>query len=111
MIRTILLGLGGLLAAIAIGVGIHLVTRDTIALPVVRLDGGASLAPPTTDTRIVPAPATTRSSTSRTTTDTTAPTPPTTDDRSSSSTGEDNSGSGSSNSGRGRGRGRSGDDD
>ena len=49
--RTVALGLLGLVLAVAIGVGIHFVTRETIALPVVRLDQRAQLAPTTaTDT-------------------------------------------------------------
>ena len=44
--RTVLLGLLGLVLAVAVGFGVHLVTRDTISLPVVRLD--APPAPATT---------------------------------------------------------------
>ena len=85
MIRTLALGLLGLAAAVAIGIGIHLVTRDTIALPVVRLEQGTSLVPRSTRTTAVTEPRTT-----------TAGTP------------SDDDGSGR---GRGRNRGRGGDDD
>ena len=46
MMRTILLGLLGLVLAVTVGFGVHLLTRDTISLPVVRLE--APPAPPTT---------------------------------------------------------------
>jgi hypothetical protein len=82
----LVLGLLGLAAAIAIGIGVHLVTRDTIALPVVRLEQGASLVPRTTGTATATRPGTT----------TTA----------GATTGDDESGRG-----RGRNRGRGGDDD
>jgi hypothetical protein len=86
VIRMLVLGLLGLAAAIAIGIGVHLVTRDTIALPVVRLEQGASLVPRTTGTATATRPGTT----------TTA----------GATTGDDESGRG-----RGRNRGRGGDDD
>lgn len=86
MIRMLVLGLLGLAAAIAIGIGVHLVTRDTIALPVVRLEQGASLVPRTTGTATATRPGST----------TTA----------GATTGDDESGRG-----RGRNRGRGGDDD
>jgi hypothetical protein len=88
VIRTLVLGLLGLAAAIAIGVGIHLVTRDTIALPVVRLEQGASLVPRTASTTTVTQPRGTSTTTTGTATD------------------EDGSGRG-----RGHNRGRGGDDD
>lgn len=87
MIRTLALGLLGVVAAIAIGVGIHLVTRDTIALPVVRLEQGASLVPR-------PAGATT-----------------VTEPRSTATTAEATTDEDESGRGRGRNRGRGGDDD
>lgn len=94
--RTVLLGLLGVVLAVAIGVGIHLVTRETIALPVVRLDQGAQLAPVTATT--------TTATSSTTTTDTDTETDAKTDAEAETE-GEDNSGSGSDDSGRGRGRG------
>jgi hypothetical protein len=108
MTRLLALGLLGLVLAVAVGLGIHAVTRETIALPVVRLEQGASLAPPTA--RVSVPTARTRRSTSDATTTTTAPAPtgPATT-ASTETTGEDDSGS--SGSGRGRGRGRGGDDD
>ena len=87
MMRTLLLGALGLVLAVAVGIGIHLVTRDTIALPVVRLEQQGSLAPPRAAT-------TTGATTAGTTSG------------ASTETGEDD-GSGR---GRGRGRGRGGDD-
>ena len=35
--RTVLLGLLGLALAVAVGFGVHLITRGTISLPVVQL--------------------------------------------------------------------------
>lgn len=90
--RTVVLGLLGLVLAAAIGVGIHLVTRETIALPVVRLEQGARLAPTT---------ATETTTTGTTTTGTTTET-----ETENETETDDNSGSGSDDSGRGRGRGR-----
>lgn len=78
--RTVALGLLGLALAVAVGFGVHLITRGTISLPVVRLEQ--------------PAPATT---TQPTTTETT-------ERGTTTETGTDDS------SGRGRGRGRSGGD-
>jgi hypothetical protein len=93
MTRTIVLGLLGLVLAVAVGFGVHLVTRSTIALPVVQLE------PPR-------APVTTaETTTERTTTEgdepATAGPPVSTEDR-ETETDDD--------SGRGRGRGRSGGD-
>ena len=87
MIRTLALGLLGVVAAIAIGLGIHLVTRDTIALPVVRLEQTTSLVPQPASTTTVTEPRSTATTTGATTED-------------------DESGRG-----RGRNRGRGGDDD
>ncbi|HEX4930235.1 MAG TPA: hypothetical protein VFV62_05940 [Gaiellaceae bacterium] len=83
--RTVLLGFLGLVLAVAVGFCVHLVTRGTISLPVVRLEQ--------------PAPATTtqRTTTQRTTTETTTET---TERRTTTETGTDDS----------SGRGRSGDD-
>jgi uncharacterized membrane protein YgcG len=102
--RTVLLGLLGLVLAVAVGFGVHLVTRSTIALPVVQLE------PPR-------APATTATTTERTTSERTttedaketepAGPPVSTEDREREARTEtDDDGS----SGRGRGRGRSGGD-
>ena len=44
--RTAALGLLGLLLAVVVGYGVHLITRDTISLPVVQLEQPAPLAPP-----------------------------------------------------------------
>ena len=90
--RTVLLGLLGLVLAVTVGFGVHLLTRGTISLPVVRLEPAPALAPPAATT-------TNRTATERTETETRA-TPSTTSG--STETGDDNSG-------RGRGRGRSGD--
>ena len=73
--RTAALGLLGLVLAVAVGFGVHLITRGTISLPVVRLEQ--------------PAPATT-----------TQPTAETTDRGTTTETGTDDS----SGRGRGRGR-------
>ena len=96
MMRTVLLGLLGLVLAVAVGFGVHLVTRDTIALPVVQLEAPPERATTAATTR---PPATT--STARTTTARTPATMPVTEVEA----GDDNSGSGSSGRGRGRGRG------
>lgn len=96
--RTFALGLLGLVLAVAIGVGIHFVTRETIALPVVRLEQGAQLAPTTATDR-------TGTTTGTTTSESETETETETETESETET-EDNSGSGSENSGRGRGRGR-----
>ena len=88
--RTAALGLLGLVLAVVVGYGVHLITRETISLPVVQLEQPAQLAPPAA------------TSTARTTTAETGGT--TTEDRGTKT--DDNSGSGSS--GRGRGRGGSG---
>jgi hypothetical protein len=108
--RTVALGLLGLVLAVAIGVGIHFVTRDTIALPVVRLDQRAQLAP-TTATDRTPAGTTTGRTTAETETEDEPEDETETEDDSgsgsdNSGSGSDNSGSGSDDSGRGRGRGR-----
>lgn len=95
--RTVLLGLLGLVLAVAVGLGVHVVTRGTISLPVVQLEQGGPLAPPTTTTTTgeEPEPTGRRTTTAETGTE---------DGR----TAETDDGSG-----RGRGRGRSGggDDD
>ncbi len=96
VMRTVVLGLLGLVLAAAIGVGIHLVTRETIALPVVRLEQGAQLAPTTA----------TETTTGTTTTEIETETENETKTDDNSGSGSDNSGSGSDDSGRGRGRGR-----
>ena len=44
--RTGLLGLLGLVLAVAVGLGVHVLTRDTISLPVVQLEPAPALAPP-----------------------------------------------------------------
>ena len=87
MTRTLLLGALGLALAVALGFGVHLLTRDTVANPVVRVERDVPLAPVTT-TVVTTAPPTTGG----TSTDETE-------------TGDD------SGRGRGRGRGRSGGDD
>ena len=48
--RTVLLGLLGLVLAVAVGLGVHLVTRSTIALPVVQLEPAPAFAPPAATT-------------------------------------------------------------
>lgn len=83
--RTVLLGLLGLVLAVAVGFGVHVVTRGTISLPVVQLERGAPLAPSPATTE----PATTGGATTET----------------EAETETDDDGSG-----RGRGRGRSGGD-
>src|SRR5687768_13816207 len=99
--RTAALGLIGLVLAVAVGFGVHLITRDTISLPVVQLEQPGPLAPPA-------------ATGGRTTTTTTGRTPTieteTETDSEPKTETEDNSGPGSSGSGRGRGRGRSDDD-
>jgi hypothetical protein len=95
MMRTASLGLLGLLLAVVVGYGVHLITRETISLPVVQLNQPAQLAPPAA------------TSTARTTTAETEPGGPATEDRGTET--DDNSGSGSS--GKGRGRSGGGDDD
>jgi hypothetical protein len=94
MMRTASLGLLGLLAVV-VGYGVHLITRETISLPVVQLNQPAKLAPPAATSKV-------RTTTAETETEGT-----TTEDRGTET--DDNSGSGSS--GKGRGRGGSGDDD
>jgi hypothetical protein len=93
--RAAALGLLGLLLAVVVGYGVHLVTRETISLPVVQLEQPAPLAPPAATT------------TARTVTAETETGGTTTEDRRTETDG--NSGSGSS--GKGRGRGRSGGED
>jgi uncharacterized membrane protein YgcG len=87
--RTALLGLLGLALAVAVGFGVHLVTRDTISLPVVQLEQppAAPLQPTTTE---------------RTTTVTTESATTTAELETETETDDS--------SGRGRGRGRSGGD-
>lgn len=48
--RTVLLGLVGLALAVAVGFGVHFVTRGTISLPVVRLEQPAPEPPRATTT-------------------------------------------------------------
>jgi hypothetical protein len=91
--RTLLLGALGLAFAVALGLGVHVLTRDTVARPVVRLEQGPALAPPGTTATVVTTTRTTR--TDEPETDTTTGT-------------ETDDGSGR---GRGRNRGRGGDDD
>jgi hypothetical protein len=97
--RTLLLGLVGIVLALAVGFGVHLITRETISLPVARLEQAPALAPPEAREQ-PPDTATTATETTETeTTDTE------TTETTSATTGEDNDGSGR---GRGRGRGRGG---
>ena len=103
LMRTAALGLLGLVLAVAVGYGVHLITRDTISLPVVQLQQPAQLAPPA-------ATSTARTTTAETQTETETETGGTTTEDRGTET-EDNSGSGSSGRGRGRGRGGGGDDD
>ena len=103
LMRTAALGLLGLVLAVAVGYGVHLITRDTISLPVVQLQQPAQLAPPA-------ATSTARTTTAETQTEAETETGRTTTDDRGTET-EDNSGSGSSGRGRGRGRGGGGDDD
>jgi hypothetical protein len=91
--RTLVLGALGLALAVVLGLGVHLLTRDTVARPVVRLEQGPSLAPP--------AP-------TATTTVTTSTGGSTTADETETEPDDDDDGSGR---GRGRGRGRGGGDD
>jgi hypothetical protein len=95
--RTLVLGLLGVVLALAVGFGVHLVTRETISLPVARLEQAPALAPP--EAREQP-PETATTATDTTETETTETTETT-----SATTGEDSDGSGR---GRGRGRGRGG---
>jgi hypothetical protein len=44
--RTAVLGILGLVLAVVVGYGVHLITRETISLPVVQLEQPAQLAPP-----------------------------------------------------------------
>lgn len=83
--RTALLGLLGLVLAVAVGFGVHAITRGTISLPVVQLERGTPLAPAPATTE----PATTGGATTAT----------------EGGTETDDDGSG-----RGHGRGRSGGD-
>ena len=48
--RTAALGLLGLVLAVVVGYGVHLITRGTISLPVVQLEQPAPLAPPAATT-------------------------------------------------------------
>jgi hypothetical protein len=91
--RTLVLGSLGLALAVVLGLGVHLLTRDTVARPVVRLEQGPALAPP---------PGTTATTTVTTSTERA----PTTDEGETET--DDDGGSGR---GRGRGRGRGGGDD
>jgi uncharacterized membrane protein YgcG len=49
--RTVVLGLLGLVLAVAVGFGVHLITRGTISLPVVRLEQPAPAPPLSTTTQ------------------------------------------------------------
>ena len=97
--RTAALGLLGLVLAVVVGYCVHLITRETISLPVVQLEQPAPLAPPA-------ATSTARTTTGETKTETEGTT---TEDRGTDT--EDSSGPGSSGKGRGRGRSGGGDDD
>ena len=93
MTRTLLLGALGLALAVTLGLGVHVLTRDTVARPVVRLEQGPALAPPATTTTLV----------------TTTRAPRTDEPETDTTTGtetDDDSGRG-----RGRNRGRGGDED
>jgi hypothetical protein len=92
--RTVLLGLLGLVLAVSVGFGVHLVTRSTISLPVVQLE---------------PPPASVTTTNATTEARTTTEEPETEPAGSTEAETEDDSGGDSS--GRGRGRGRSGGDD
>jgi hypothetical protein len=48
--RTVVLGLLGLALAVAVGFGVHLITRGTISLPAVRLEQPAPAPPRSTTT-------------------------------------------------------------
>ena len=89
--RTVLLGLLGLVLAVAVGFGVHLITRGTISLPVVQLE-----QPPPAPVRVTTTERTTPATTEAETTITELPTEPEAETEDSS--------------GRGRGRGRSGGD-
>ena len=106
--RTAALGLIGLVLAVAVGFGVHLITRDTISLPVVQLEQSRPLAPPAATAGRT---TTGQTTTTETETETERPATETETDPETTTETEDNSGSGSSGSGRGRGRGRSDDDD
>jgi len=99
-VRAVLLGILGFVVAVAVGFGIHALTRETIALPVVQLEQGASLAPLAARAQARPVTTSTTTTTLRATTTRTG----STEDR----TETEDSGSGR---GRGRNRGRGGDDD
>jgi hypothetical protein len=118
--QLLLLGALGVVLAVATGLAVHLLTRETIALPVVKLDTDDGLAPAAARAETTTARA--RTTTARQTTVTTrgattagasttraatggAKTLPETDEDGNEQT-TDNSGPGSDNSGRGRGRGR-----
>lgn len=96
MIRSVVLGLLGLALAVAVGLGVHLVTRDTISLPVVRLQPAPALAPPAATTTARPPTTTGKTTGERVTTMEGVET--------ERGTTDDGSGRG-----RGRGRGRGGD--
>jgi len=89
------LALTGLLCAAGIGVAAYVVSRDSIAVPVTRLQ-------PKPSRTLTPKPTAGRSARARTTT---APTTPT-----ATTTTVDDHGDGSDNSGHGGGGGRGGDD-
>ena len=94
LMRTAALGLLGLLLAVAVGYGVHLITRETISLPVVQLEQPAPARSACRDER--------RTHDDRqTTTAKTDDHGTTTEDRGTQT--DDNSGSGSSGKGRGRG--------
>ena len=50
--RTVLLGLLGLALAVAVGFGVHLITRSTISLPVVQLEQPPPVPPRVTTTTL-----------------------------------------------------------
>jgi hypothetical protein len=98
--RTAVLGLLGLVLAVAVGYGVHLITRETISLPVVQLEQPAQLAPAaaTTDRKTTTAGTTTAGTTTAKT-------------QTAGTTTDDHGGSDSSGKGRGRGRSGGSDDD
>lgn len=117
MKQLLLLGALGLVLAIATGLAVHVLTRETIALPVVKLEQGDGLAPAgaraarTATTTTTVRRTTPRTSTAATTARASTPRSTSTAERALPTTLDDvetdhNSGSGSDNSGRGRGRGR-----
>ncbi len=106
LMRTVLLGLLGLVLAVTVGLGVHLVTRSTISLPVVQLEPAPALAPAAATTTVTTT--TGEKTTERTETgdetESVAPAAPAPATSSQEVETEDDG------SGRGRGRGRSGGD-